>query len=142
MAHDTLICSGGLFLSRDTKRFLFLQRTSKKTAGTWGLVGGKKESIDHTLVDTLKREIEEELGTALIDKIVPLELFTNSDQSFQYNTYVLITPSEFIPKLNGEHSGYSWCNYEYWPKPLHRGVRNSFNNKINKIKLKLILDLL
>ena len=57
-----IVCSGGLFLTRDTKRFLFLLRTQGKTAGTWGLVGGKKEPCDHTPYDTLKREIAEEVG--------------------------------------------------------------------------------
>jgi len=142
MAANSIICSGGLFLSKETKRFLFLQRTSKKTHGTWGLVGGKKENSDSTLIDALKREILEEIGQTIIEKIVPLELYTNSDFSFQYNTYVLITPTEFLPKLNSEHSGFSWCDYECWPKPLHKGVRNSLGNKINKIKLNLILDLL
>lgn len=142
MEINTVICSGGLFLAKDTKRFLFLQRTHKKTAGTWGLVGGKKESTDSTLIDTLNREILEELGGRIVEKIIPLELFTNSDLSFQYNTYVLITPEEFVPKLNGEHSGYAWVSFENWPKPLHRGVKNSFTNRINKLKLKLLLDLL
>lgn len=142
METNTVICSGGLFLAKDTKRFLFLQRTHKKTAGTWGLVGGKKESTDSTLIDTLNREILEELGGRIVEKIIPLELFTNSDLSFQYNTYVLITPEEFVPKLNGEHSGYAWVSFENWPKPLHRGVKNSFTNRINKLKLKLLLDLL
>ena len=45
MAFDIMteiVCSGGLFLAKDTKRFLFLLRSQGKTAGTWGLVGGKK----------------------------------------------------------------------------------------------------
>ena len=29
---------------------------------------------------------------------------------------------EFIPKLNTEHSGYSWCTLRAYPKPLHPGV--------------------
>lgn len=142
METNTVICSGGLFLAKDTRRFLFLQRTHKKTAGTWGLVGGKKESSDTTLVDTLYREISEELGERPIEKIIPLELFTNSDQSFQYNTYILITPEEFVPQLNSEHSGYAWVKFDNWPKPLHRGVKNSLGNKINNIKLNLLLELL
>lgn len=142
METNTIICSGGLFLAKNTKRFLFLQRTQKKTAGTWGLVGGKKESVDETLIDALNREISEELGARIIEKIIPLELFTNSDSSFQYNTYILITPEEFIPVLNNEHSGYAWVSFDNWPKPLHRGVKNSFTNRINKLKLKLLLDLL
>ena len=91
MANDSLnkiVCSGGLFLAKDTKRFLFLLRAKGKTAGTWGLVGGKKEPIDTTPVDTLNREISEEIGKSpTIKKIVPLELFISVDQKFYYNTY-------------------------------------------------------
>ena len=146
MATNTLnqiICSGGLFLARDTKRFLFLLRNQGKTAGTWGLVGGKKEPTDNTLFDALTREIEEEIGKSpTIKKVVPLELFVSNDQHFQYNTYVLVVDKEFIPTLNEEHSGYAWCEFNAWPKPLHQGVRNSFNNKIIKAKLELMLELI
>ena len=140
---NQIICSGGLFLAKDTKRFLFLLRNQGKTAGTWGLVGGKKEPTDNTLFDALTREIQEEVGkTPAIKKIIPLELFVSNDQHFQYNTYVLIVDKEFIPTLNDEHSGYAWCEFEAWPKPLHQGVKNSFNNKIIKAKLELMLELI
>lgn len=145
MATNTLnqiVCSGGLFLARDTKRFLLLLRTQGKTAGTWGLAGGKKEPCDSTPFEALKREVEEEIGqTTGMKKIVPLELFVSNDQHFQYNTYVVIVEKEFIPVLNSEHAGYAWCSYNQWPKPLHQGVKNSFSNKIIKAKLELLLDL-
>lgn len=138
-----IVCSGGLFLSQTTKRFLLLNRTQKKTENTWGLVGGKKEGCDLTPYDTLTREIVEELGeTPEIKKIIPLELFTSNDENFQYNTYVLLVKREFMPNLNREHQGYTWCDYGAWPKPLHRGVKNSLNNKIIKTKLELLLQLI
>jgi len=137
-----IVCSGGLFLSRETGRFLLLLRTQGKTAGTWGLVGGKKEPTDLTPVDALTREIQEEVGNIpQINKIIPLELFTSNDQNFQYNTYVLIVDREFIPTLNEEHSGFAWCNYDSWPKPLHQGVKNSLANKVIRAKLELLLEL-
>lgn len=140
---NQIVCSGGLFLAKDTKRFLLLLRTQGKTAGTWGLVGGKKEPSDLTPVDALKREIDEEVGTCpSISKIVPLELFVSNDQHFQYNTYVLLVEKEFIPTLNIEHAGYAWCEFDAWPKPLHQGVRNSVNNKIIRAKLELLLELI
>jgi 8-oxo-dGTP pyrophosphatase MutT (NUDIX family) len=140
---NKVICSGGLFLSEDTGRFLFLLRTQGKTAGTWGLVGGKKEPSDSTAVDILRREIQEEVGdTSVIKKIVPLELFTSNDDNFQYNTYVVMVDKEFIPALNHEHAGYAWCTYDFWPKPLHQGVKNSLNNRVIKAKLELLLDLI
>lgn len=140
---NQVICSGGIFLAKDTQRFLFLLRTQGKTAGTWGLVGGKKEPTDNTAYDALTREIQEEVGkTPAIKKIIPLELFVSNDQHFQYNTYVLLVDREFTPTLNEEHSGYAWCDYENYPKPLHQGVKNSFTNKIIRAKLELLLDLI
>lgn len=140
---NQIVCSGGIFLAKDTKRFLFLLRTQGKTAGTWGIVGGKKEPSDITALDILNREISEEVGVSPdIQKFIPLELFVSSDQHFRYNTYVLVIEHEFIPKLNNEHSGYAWCNYDAWPKPLHQGVKNSFNNRIIRAKLELLLDLI
>ena len=137
-----IVCSGGLFLAKDTKRFLFLLRTQGKTAGTWGLVGGKKEPDDHTPYDTLKREINEEVGKIpAIKKIIPLELFISNDQQFHYNTYVLLVEKEFIPMLNEEHSGYAWCNFNSWPKPLHQGVKTSLSNKSIRSKIEILLEL-
>jgi 8-oxo-dGTP pyrophosphatase MutT (NUDIX family) len=140
---SNIICSGGIFLAKDTKRFLFLLRTQGKTAGTWGLVGGRKEPTDITAYDALTREIQEEVGKIpTIRKTIPLELFVSNDQNFQYNTYVLLVDREFVPILNEEHAGYAWCDYDNFPKPLHRGVKNSFSNKIIKAKIELLLDLI
>ena len=141
--NQQIIASGGLFLAKDTKRFLFLLRTQGRTAGTWGLVGGRKEPTDATPFDALKREIEEEVGQIpAIKKTIPLELFTSNDQNFQYNTYVVVVENEFIPTLNDEHCGYAWCSYDNWPKPLHQGLKTSFGNKVIRGKLEILLDLL
>lgn len=139
---NEIVCSGGLFFAKDTKRFLFLLRTQGKTAGTWGGVGGKKEPIDITPFDTLSREISEEVGKCpVIKKTVPLSLFSSDDEKFHYNTYVMIVEKEFIPTLNIEHSGYAWCGYSEWPKPLHRGLKSLLSNRIIKMKLELLIDL-
>ena len=139
----SIICSGGLFLSVGTKRFLFLQRSKGKTAGTWSLVGGKKEPSDITPMNALQREIVEEIGQSPeIKKIIPLELFTSKDNNFQYNTYILIVDKEFIPVLNNEHCGYAWCDFNAWPKPLHQSLRQTLNSKNNKIKIETIYEIL
>ena len=136
-------CSGGLFLSKNTKRFLFLLRTHHKTAGTWGLVGGKSETTDRSPLDTLNREIFEEIGPAPeILKIIPLDFYTSTDSQFKYGTYVILVNDEFIPTLNSEHSAYAWCSHMHWPKPLHKGLQSSLNNKIIKSKVELILEII
>ena len=139
---ENIICSGALFYSTSTKRFLFLQRTAEKTQGLWGLVGGRMRYTESAF-DGLKREIEEEVNsTPAFKKVIPLELFTSNDQKFFFHTYLIAIESEFIPKLNDEHSGYCWCNFECWPKNLHAGLRNTLNNKAIKGKLQTILDLI
>lgn len=136
-------CAGGLFLARDTKRFLLLLRTQGRTALTWGLAGGKIEPHDATPFEALKREITEELGfLPPIEKAVPIELYASKDEHFQYNTYVLVTPTEFIPKLNHEHSGYTWVSYDYWPKPLHQGVKTTLSSRTTRTKLETILSVI
>ena len=139
---ENIICSGALFYSTSTKRFLFLQRTAEKTQGLWGLVGGRMRYTESAF-DGLKREIEEEVSsTPAFKKVIPLELFTSNDQKFSFNTYCLCVENEFIPKLNSEHSGYCWTAFECWPKNLHAGLKNTLNNKSIKGKLQTILDLI
>jgi len=138
-----ITCSGGLFLSKESQRFLFLLRDQGRTAGTWGLVGGKQEPEDATAYQALEREISEEVGkTPPIRKVIPLELYTSEDQNFYFNTYVLLVDKEFIPILNNEHVGYAWCDLNNWPKPLHQGVKRSLTSRINKTKIELILEIL
>jgi len=137
-----IVCSGALFYARNTKRFLFLERTKTKTAGQWGLVGGMAEG-DETPWKALEREIGEEVGkTPPIKKVIPLEMFTSNDSKFFFHTYLAIVENEFIPTLNDEHSGYAWTNVNCWPKPLHVGLRNTLQNRAIKDKLQTVLDLI
>jgi 8-oxo-dGTP pyrophosphatase MutT (NUDIX family) len=143
MASDTvsnIVCSGGIILAKETKRFLFLLRNKESV---WGFVGGQKEPFDQTPFEALNREITEEISSIpKIEKTVPLELYVSNDGKFHYHTYVLIVEKEFIPVLNGEHNGYAWVSYGNWPKPLHQAVKTSLSNRTNKTKLELILDLI
>jgi 8-oxo-dGTP pyrophosphatase MutT (NUDIX family) len=134
MEHNNIGC-GALIYSKETKRYLFLLRNQKRHAGSWGLVGGGVESGE-TPVEALHREIQEEIGSIRIEKIVPLEKYTADNTNFEYHTYVCVVDKEFIPKLNQEHRGYAWTILTDHPKPLHPGVWRTFSFKsiINKIK--------
>ena len=141
---DKIICSGALFYSLTTERFLLLYRTKKSTNNTncWGLVGGKNEGSE-TPWQGLQREIVEEVGhQPTIQKTIPLELFVSKDTRFKFHTFVCVVEQEFTPRLNGEHSGYAWVSINCWPLPLHDGVRKTLQNKTIKTKLQTILDLI
>jgi len=137
---EKIICSGALFYTLDTHRFLFLHRTKGKQNNLWGLVGGTNEGSE-TPWESLKREISEEIGTVKIKKTIPLETFVSNDDKFQFHTYLCLVENEFIPILNDEHDGYAWVTFTKWPKPLHLGLRNTLQNKTNQLKLAHLIEI-
>ena len=118
---------GVWFYSIDTQRYLYLMRNDPKHPNCWGLPGGKIESGE-TLIDGIRRECAEELGTMPeYLKLVPLEKFTTSDLGFEYHTFFCSVAGEFVPKLNDEHLGWSWINSGTWPRPMHPGLWSTVN---------------
>lgn len=137
-----IICSGSLFYTLDTNRFLLLHRTQSKQNNVWGLVGGKNEETE-TPWEGLKREIVEEIGFMPdIKKTIPLETFVSNDDNFNFHTYLCAVSSEFIPQLNDEHDGYAWVSFGKWPKPLHQGLANTLRSKTNQQKLETVFQLI
>jgi len=138
---ELIVCSGALFYTLDTRRFLMLYRKNGKRSNQWGLVGGTNKESE-TPWEGLQREITEEIGELPeIVKTIPLETFISSDEKFQFHTYLCLIGEEFIPLLNSEHDGYAWVGMNNWPKPLHQGLRNTLNAKTNKIKLATIEEM-
>jgi 8-oxo-dGTP pyrophosphatase MutT (NUDIX family) len=127
--------SGGVFFyAQNTKRFLYLLRNDPRNTGNWGIPGGKIEDGE-TLLDGVTRECMEEIGYFPIDsKLIPIQKFINN--KFVYHTFFCKIENEFIPILNDEHSGYSWIDYEQYPKPMHPGLFNTINFDVVQDKLK------
>jgi 8-oxo-dGTP pyrophosphatase MutT (NUDIX family) len=138
---DRIVCSGALFYAKSTQRFLLLQKSHGKHEGTWGLVGGTNV-IGETPWQGLQREIKEEIGAVpKIIKTIPLETFVSNDKVFNFHTYLCVIDNEFVPVLSDEHIGWAWTTVDRTPKPLHQGLRNSFNSKTIRTKLQTIFDL-
>lgn len=138
---NNIVCSGALIYSLDTKRFLFLHRVQGKQNNLWGLVGGTNEAAE-TPWEGLKREIFEEIGEISIKKTIPLETFVSNDSQFHFHTYLCVVENEFLPKLNKEHDGYAWTTFNKWPKPLHHGLRNTLQSKVNLTKLETVFKVI
>jgi len=118
---------GVWFYSVSTDRYLYLLRNDDRNPGTWGLPGGKCHRSE-TLMDTIRRECQEELGTwPEIIKLVPIEKFTSADGKFAYHTFFCSVAEEFRPELNEEHQGYAWINSDTLPRPLHPGLWSTVN---------------
>ncbi len=129
--------SGCLVLAIDTGRIMLQQRSGDTShPRTWGFFGGKAEKNERPL-QTLLRELEEEIGLLPdIQKVYPLNKFTSPDKNFVYNTFVVTVYDEFVPQLNDESNGFCWVKMGNWPRPLHNGAKAQLYNKdiIKKIK--------
>lgn len=126
---------GVWFLSRSTRRYLYLLRNDQKHPGSWGLPGGKVE-LGETLLGGMERECIEELGSMPVyRKLIPVEQFTSADGKFEYHTWVCVIDNEFVPVLNHEHIGYAWLNAGVFPKPMHPGLWSTINIDVIQEKL-------
>ena len=113
-------------------------RNDSKNPNTWGLPGGKCETGE-TLMDTIERECQEELGVMPeYLRLVPLDHFTSADGAFCYHTFFCCVVGEFRPTLNNEHIGYAWIDSKTYPKPMHPGLWTTVNFESVKEKIETI----
>ena len=127
MDSNPITAVGVWFYSVATHRYLYLMRDDSKHPGAWGLPGGKIEAGE-TIIETITRECQEELGSMPeYIRLVPLEKFTSRDHGFAYHTFFCSVEQEFTPKLNDEHIGWAWINSGTWPKPMHPGLWSTIN---------------
>lgn len=134
--------SGCIILAKETGRILMQQRSSQvKYPSTWGFFGGKSEGKERP-IETLLREIQEEIGSIpAYQKVFPLSSYTSNDNKFTYHTFVILVKKEFIPKkLNAESNGFSWTGIGSFPQPLHPGVKSQLSNKHILSKIKTIQE--
>lgn len=109
---------------------------------TWATVGGRAE-IGETVIESLSREIQEEIGfLPIVRKTIPVDLFVSNDGKFEFHMFVCLVDKEFIPNLNSEHKGYAWSGIDSFPKPLHPALYNALKNNELKNKIQSVLDLL
>ena len=94
--------SGCLILALDTGRICLQQRSQNNThPRTWAFWGGKAEP-DERPIETLLRELEEEIGMLPdVQKVHTLHIFTSKNKEFTYNTFVVAVYEEFVPDYFG-----------------------------------------
>lgn len=137
----TVQASGCILLSLDTKRILLqLRRPDRRQKNYWGFWGGGCENGEAP-VDTIKRELTEELGfLPTIKKFYPIHKMTSDNEKFEYNTFLATVDNEFVPIINQESEGYAWVNWDRYPVPLHPGAKLVLQNPRIVSKIKTIVD--
>lgn len=135
MEKDKIIAAGAIFLAKDTQRILLNYRSlSVPKPGTFGFWGGKVNKNETVLLG-LTRELEEEIGfIPKHEKIFLLDVYLSKDLLFEYYSFIIVVPTEFIPKINDESSGYMWLDInslknKQYPKPIHPGAKTILENK-------------
>lgn len=137
----TLRASGCILLSENTKRILLqLRQPDRKNKTYWGFWGGG--SIDGELpVQTIERELFEELGfLPEITKFYPIHKMVSNDDSFEYDTFLATVPTEFTPNVNHESLGYAWVDWDQYPAPLHPGAKLVLQNPRIMSKIRTIVE--
>jgi 8-oxo-dGTP pyrophosphatase MutT (NUDIX family) len=134
--------SGCVMLSLDTGRLcLQLRGSNGSHAGTWSFWGGKSKRGERP-INTLLREMEEEIGILPdVEKVYPLHKFISTDGNFEYQAFIVTVFEEFVPTLNSESDGYAWVDIDKYPRPLHRGAKAILLSDDIKIKLHTIIEL-
>lgn len=113
--------AGILFVCPATSRMLLGLRSEQVNAPfCWSVVGG---SIDpgETPEEAALREAREEVGYQGKVVLLPSLVYLRAPR-FRYFNFIGLVPSEFRPKLNGEHLTAEWCYPDRPPSPLHRGT--------------------
>ena len=101
------IAAGCLPISKESKKILLCYRSSYvNEPHTWGLWGGKVEE-DDTVINEL---CEETAYYGEID-LIPVFIFRNKNNTFEYHNFIGIIDEEFEPKLNWESDGYKWVTF-------------------------------
>ena len=133
-----VVAVGIWFYCVSTQRYLYLMRNDPKHADTWSLPGGRVETGE-TLMQTMQRECQEELGMIPdFMRLVPIEKFTTADAKFSYHTFFCSVATEFVPKLNHEHTGWAWLASGIWPRPMHPGLWSTVNFEAVQYKIQVI----
>jgi 8-oxo-dGTP pyrophosphatase MutT (NUDIX family) len=121
--------AGCIIVCAITKRILFqLRAPDNRGRSYWGFWGGKSEK-DESPLQTIKRELTEEIGFLPdFDKIYPIHSMMNDPGTFNYITMLVIVNTEFMPDTNTESCGYAWVEYDQYPSPIHPGVKIILQN--------------
>lgn len=112
------------FIVNENNEFLLLKGNSNDPQfkkSFWYVVTGGCESIDKTKEDTVIREIKEETGLTLINKIMYLNwILKYTSLGIECTEYAYIT---FVKKqeiiLNEENIDYKWCSLEEFIKEIN-----------------------
>lgn len=128
------LAAGGLIVAADTKRILLLKRSKDVDHPfVWSELSGGMQTFESP-VDTIEREIKEELSYTGPLKCYEVDKSTNKHSI--YYSHIIVVLNEFKPVLQWEHSSYKWTTFDKLPQPLHPKLTiklQKYKDKINNL---------
>lgn len=115
---------GILIIAKDTNNFLMLHRSKKPIV--WSILTGKMDIEGETPLETVKREIQEEININpnFIDNIKKVGVVVDKKI---FHVFVGFVDREFKPNLKlDENNGFGWFNENNLPKPIHKRWPKTF----------------
>jgi 8-oxo-dGTP pyrophosphatase MutT (NUDIX family) len=115
---------GILIIAKDTNNFLLLHRVSKPIV--WSILTGKMDKEGETPLETVKREISEEinLDPSEIKNIQKVGVVKDTKI---FHVFVGFVENEFNPNLKiDENDDFGWYNQNNLPTPIHKRWNDTF----------------
>ena len=135
--------AGCIVLALSSKRILYqLRHPRDNRKHNYGFWGGR-EAEGELPVETVRREVTEELGLLpdFLGGIKPIHVNPPDKwkpNKFEYATFIGVVAREFAPQTikRGESAGYLWCDWDVIPYPLLPTPRRMLENPriMNKIR--------
>lgn len=127
--------AGIMFVTPDNQVLLLKRGNGSDHPGEWCFPGGTNED-DETIEETAERETIEELG--FLPKGHKKLLTRRIADGVDYTTFIQMVPDQFMPKLNGEHTGFLWVNISE-TKDGEKRVDSIRADKAEQIELDILL---
>lgn len=132
------VAAGCLPICTSTKRILLNYRSIYvNEPHTYALFGGKIDD-DENPEEAARREMYEETRYTGKLELIPVYVFHNDNNTFEYHNFLGFVDHEFRPKLNWESEGFIWVTFDQLVKldNKHPGLELLLEDEdsINEIK--------
>ena len=131
---------GIVIIAKKTNKFLLLHRVQKPIV--WSILTGTMDVEGETPIQTVKREIEEEIKVkpSFIKNIQKVGSLKNKNGGTFY-VFVGFVDNEFTPDLElKENDKFKWSDEDTLPKNIHNKWGETYNLVKDYLKLKEVVS--
>jgi 8-oxo-dGTP diphosphatase len=129
-----------VLLYSEEGKILLLERVHPVKGAYWDLPGGRLQKGE-TVMETLRREVEEETGLQCLDGASPFDMIltniristSSGDVGLILSIYQCNISSSFIPQLSSEHTSFGWFSYSETAQLLATQYPLAFIEKLSRI---------